>query len=127
MKNPIGLYDWLMDVNYRQRLSEAVKRARGDRSQRRFAKDLGVSYPAVRSWEEGESLPGLENLEAIAGTLGMTLEAFLAYLRDEAVEDVKPRIKVAEDLLSLVDHLPKSEVTRLAHLLVDRLSKDQSG
>ena len=69
MTCPIDWYESLMNAEYRQRLSDAVRRARGDRTMRRFAKDLGVSYPAVRSWEEGESLPGLENLEAIAGAL----------------------------------------------------------
>lgn len=122
--NPIDLYERLMDAEYRRRLSEAVKKARSDRSQRKFAKDLGVSYPAVRSWEEGESLPGLENLEAIAGSLGQTLEEFLVYLRDEEGEDSVPRVKVAEDLLPLAEHLSEAELKRLAKLLIDRIGKN---
>jgi transcriptional regulator with XRE-family HTH domain len=113
-----------MDPEYRQRLSEAVRKARGDRSQRKFAKDLRVSYPAVRSWEEGESLPGLENLEAIAGALGVSLEEFLAYLRNEELEAATPKPKIADDLLPLVNRLPLEEKRRLVHLLVDQLGRD---
>lgn len=113
-----------MDAEYRRRLSEEVKRARGTRSQRQFAKALGVSYPAVRSWEECESLPGLENLELIAESLGQSLEEFLAHLRGEQEPGREKEYRAAEDLLPLLRQLSKAEQARLIHLLVDLLAVD---
>ena len=116
-----------MNAEVRQRLSQAVRVIRGTRSQRRFAKDLGVSYATVRSWEACESLPGLESLEAIAGARSETLEEFLAYLRGEPVE--KPKPQVAEDLMPMVEQLSRGEVARLAQIIVGRLagSKENFG
>lgn len=124
MTSSVDLYELAMDPEYRQKLSEAVRRARGDRAQRKFAKDLGVSYPAVRSWEEGESLPGLENLELIADTLGYTLEEFLLYLRGEESDSDRRRPKVAEDLMPVVDQLSRTELVRLAQILVSKLGAE---
>lgn len=106
----------------RQRLSETVARLRGDRSMRQFAKDVGVSFPAARSWEEGESFPNLDNLEKIAKLDGKTLEEFLEYLRGD--EWIAPElINKAEDALNFLDHLPRSEKARLAQLLIGEVAK----
>jgi DNA-binding transcriptional regulator YiaG len=53
----------LVDITAEERLSSLVKKLRGDKSQRQFSKVLGVSYAAVRSWEECESMPGLNSLQ----------------------------------------------------------------
>ncbi len=109
-----------MDKNFRVRLVEAIKRARGDRSQRQFARDLGLSQAAVQSWEKGESIPGLESLEAIAGSLAMTLEGLLMHLKGDKTDD-KPLPTVAEDVLLVAKYLPDEEKARLIKLLVDKL------
>lgn len=114
--------DCLMDAEIRQRLSEVIKKARGSRSQRQFAKALGVSYGAVRSWEECESLPGLESMEAIAQTLGYSLEDFIAHIRGANNASKPPRPRRAEDALYLIEDLPQEEVQKLTKLLVDKLA-----
>ncbi|MDJ0578162.1 MAG: helix-turn-helix transcriptional regulator, partial [Xenococcaceae cyanobacterium MO_234.B1] len=57
---------FLMDNLAQERLSRLIKKLRGDRSQRSFAKSLGVSYASIRTWEEGESMPGIASLQKIA-------------------------------------------------------------
>ncbi len=111
-----------MDVEARQRLSEAVKKARGSRSQRKFAKDIGVSFAAVRSWEECESFPSQENLELIASIAGRSLEELLLYLKGEPYPE--PRFKSAEDLLPIVSELSDSEAARLVQIIVSRWRTD---
>ncbi len=99
---------------------EILKQARGNRSQRQFAVDLGLSQAAVQSWEKGESTPGLENLEAIANSLSMTLQGLLAHLRGDEAQN-PPKAKVAEDVLLIAEYLPNTEKSRLIKLLVDKL------
>ncbi len=127
MSTPNLLTEYLLFLSmdtYRSRLSETVARLRGDRSIRRFAKDLGVSFPAARSWEEEESFPNLKNLEKIAQLDGKTLEEFLEYLRGD--DWIAPNeITVAEDLLVFIDHLPKAEKVRLAQLLITEVAKPE--
>ena len=114
-------FGWLMDEDKRIRLSEVVKKARGDRTQRQFAKYLGVSFAAVRSWEEQESYPGLPNLEKIANASGMILEDLLAYLRGEVTaESASPKTRIAEDLLPYVDNLSPNERKKLIRLLIEK-------
>lgn len=111
-----------MDFETRQRLAESVRRARGEQSQRQFAKSLGVSFPAVRSWEEGESIPGLENMEAIAAALGMPLELFLAEVRGVDVAKSEPN---AEAALRFISSLPKAELIKLMHRLIELLGQSR--
>lgn len=108
-----------MDVEARRLLSEAIKQARGSRSQRKFAKDLGVSYATVRSWEECESFPSQKSLELIASALGYSLEEFLQYLRRQQSHS-QPRYQVAEDLLPMVNQLSDVEAARLVQMIVER-------
>jgi len=110
-----------MDNEARQRLSRVIQQLRGTRSQRRFARDLKVSYATIRSWEECESFPNQENLELIASAFGKSLEDFLVYLRGE--RPTEQRFRVAEDLLLWVDELPDSEATKLIQLIVDHRFK----
>ncbi|MGL4620524.1 MAG: helix-turn-helix domain-containing protein [Chroococcidiopsis sp.] len=110
-----------MDEDKRIRLSEVVKKARGKRTQRQFAKYLGVSFAAVRSWEEQESYPGLPNLEKIAASSGMSTDDLLAYLKGEITYgEASPKAKTAEDLLPFVDNLPASERKKLIRLLIEK-------
>jgi transcriptional regulator with XRE-family HTH domain len=119
--NFLQSYESCMDVEARQRLSKAIKQARGQRSQRKFAKDLGVSYATVRSWEECESFPSQENLELIARVRGESLEDFLLYLRGER-SSKETRFKVAEDVLPMVNKLSDREAARLVQLIMSRWS-----
>ena len=111
--------DLFMTDQVRARLSEILKTAMGDRTQRSFAKDLGVSHVALRSWIECEGFPVQGNLEKIAGALGMGLEEFLQELRGDHLADISP--KKAEDLLAMANNLSDAEAFRLATLLFERV------
>ncbi|MBP5978000.1 MAG: helix-turn-helix domain-containing protein [Brasilonema octagenarum HA4186-MV1] len=110
-----------MDGDARNNLAQAIRGARGERSQRRFAKDLGVSYVTIQLWERGEVIPDLGNLEAIATSRGQTLEQLLAEIRGQAPE-VTHKPKVAEDVIPTARQLSKKECVRLIKLLVDEVS-----
>jgi transcriptional regulator with XRE-family HTH domain len=112
-----------MDSHARNKLAEAIKKARGDRSQRKFAKDLGVSYVTIQLWERGEVIPDLANLEAIATSRGQTLEQLLAEIRGQATE-VTHKPKVAEDVIPTARQLSKKECVRLIKLLLDEVSAE---
>ncbi|NMF66305.1 transcriptional regulator [Brasilonema octagenarum UFV-OR1] len=111
----------IMDGDARNNLAQAIRGARGERSQRRFAKDLGVSYVTIQLWERGEVIPDLGNLEAIATSRGQTLEQLLAEIRGQAPE-VTHKPKVAEDVIPTARQLSKKECVRLIKLLVDEVS-----
>lgn len=99
------------------RLSNLIKRMRGKTPQRQFAKQIGVSFAAVRSWEEGESYPVLKNLALIAKASGMSLEELLTYLRgDVELSQAKPRVKIAEDLTLELKALPPRELARVIQI-----------
>jgi transcriptional regulator with XRE-family HTH domain len=92
----------------KQKLAEAIARARGELSQAAFAKRLGVSQSTVQSWETGKNSPSLENLEKIAEVTGQLPEEFLAYLygRDVGASlSIEDRIRSLsiEELASLLE------------------------
>lgn len=115
----LNFYVHRMDAEARKRLVVAIKKARGRRSQRQFATDLNVSYGAVQAWERGDSVPGVESLQAIAISLGQTLDELLAYAQGASPEELKHF--VAEDVLIRAEQLSQEEQGRLIKLLVDRL------
>ena len=76
-----NFFDALMEYESQQRLSRLIKQLRGDQSQRSFAKTLGVSYAAVRSWEEAETMPAIKSLQKIATYSRQSVESLLQYLK----------------------------------------------
>lgn len=69
------------------RLANLVKELRGDKSQRNFAKLLGVSYYAVQSWEKQAALPDEKNLQKLADLKGWTLLQLQVYLQGSEMHD----------------------------------------
>ena len=117
----------LVDTTAEERLSSLIKKLRRNKSQRQFAKLLGVSYAAVRSWEERESMPSVKNLTKIADYSNQTLEDLLAYIED-GYEDMSrvdrfQKSYVAEDVIPQIKNMSKSEQSRLAKLLIEELAK----
>ena len=49
-----------------------LRRAAG-LSQETLAERVGVSRQAIGKWENGAALPGLDNLQALAATLGVKI------------------------------------------------------
>jgi len=103
-----------MDRLQQDRLSGLLKELRGEVSQRQYAKRLGVSYSALRSWEDLESVPGLQKLEVIASFKGWTLEQLLDYLRGQELDDGV----TFDHLADLASRLPDSKRLKLAKLLL---------
>lgn len=112
-------FELMNDSEVRLKLSEILKQLQGERSARKFAKDLGVSHVTLMSWVNCEAFPKREKLEDIANYRGQTLDDLLTDLRGDRVADISP--KRAEDLLPLANNLSDSEVLRLAILLLERV------
>lgn len=77
-----------MSTTIAQRLYE-LRRAHGI-SQEDLARKLGVSRQAVSKWECGESVPGTDNLIALARLYGVELDALLGIGRDAAADSESP-------------------------------------
>lgn len=110
-----------MDEEARKRLKEILEQVRAGRSQRQFARDLGVSLGTVQNWLSGDSFPSSEKLEKVASVAGMSLEQLFVYLKGEdATRQGLP--KVAEDVLFHAKSLDKSQQVRLLKLLIDEIT-----
>ncbi len=104
-----------MNVTQQQKLIELLVQMRGDLSHRDFANTskIGVSYSTIRSWEKGDSLPTLTNLEFIAEYNGWSLFQLFDYLGiaisfDQLLamamsRDKSERLTMARKLLESVD------------------------
>lgn len=71
----------LVETTPKQRLADLVRELRGKKSQRSFAKLLGVSYYAVQSWEKQAVWPDDDNLQKLADLKGWKLWQLQAYLQ----------------------------------------------
>ena len=112
---------FLMDSFPQDRLSQLIIKLRGTRSQRNFAKTLNVSYATIRSWEEGESLPGLPSLQKLADYTDQTIEELLDYLKggeDKSKVNNSFEPVVAEDLLPQIKSLSAKEKSRLTEFML---------
>ena len=121
-----GLFNFylhsLMDSYAQERLSQLVIKLRGEKSQRRFAVILGVSYAAVRSWEQCESMPGISSLQKLADYTDQTIEELLDYLnggKDKSNIEHFAKAKVAEEVLQQVLNLSALERNRLMKMMLD--------
>lgn len=116
-------FEWLMNIDVQEKLASAVieLRSRRGESQRQFALVVGVSYAAIRSWENFESMPGTKNLERIAALRGESLEQFLAFLRGHG-EQTQPPNKTVEEIFKDTVSLSRSELARLIQMLVEKLA-----
>jgi transcriptional regulator with XRE-family HTH domain len=97
-----------MDANITNALSEFVKSLRDGYSQRAFAPKIGVSYTALRAWENAESFPNLDSLELLCKIKGWSLLYTLAYLGYDCSSDV---------LIKLIDFLSYQEKINFVYKL----------
>ncbi len=77
----------LVGAPSKQKLANLVKELRGERSQRTFAKLLGVSNQAIQYWEKERTWPDDDNLQKLADLKGWTLLQLQAYLGGEPQTD----------------------------------------
>ncbi|MBW4549455.1 MAG: helix-turn-helix domain-containing protein [Symplocastrum torsivum CPER-KK1] len=102
-----------------ERLARIVAELRGSKSQRQFAKELGVSQSSVRFWESHLAWPETENLEKLAALRGWSLSDLQAYLVDGELPEEEP----LEQVLRTVRSLPLEAVARVAAVAVETLAK----
>lgn len=89
----------------RDRIANIVKDLRGDMTLREMGKLLGVSATTVRAWEQGESVPMMDQLEAIAIKKGCSFP-YLYY----SIKGTKPTVKEVESLVLLLPELDRYKV-----------------
>jgi transcriptional regulator with XRE-family HTH domain len=102
-----------------ERLARIVVGLRGSKSQRQFARELGVSQSSVRFWESHLAWPETENLEKLALLKGWNLSQLQTYL----VEGELPEEEPLEQILKMVRSLPLEAVARVATVAVEILAE----
>ena len=110
--------DFVMDEASRQRLARVIRNARGDLSQRRFAKKLGVSYTAIQSWESASAVPKIDTFELIAEQLEMEDSELLDHVKGR-VESGNTLPQTAEELFPKTQLLSPKEQKKLIKLMID--------
>lgn len=95
-----------------------VKMARGDKSQRAFARELGVSATAVQHWERGDVVPETENLAKIGVRAGFTLEELLTYLDGEGHQSPRQ----LDQVLKQIQLMPLEQVAVVSKAIADRFA-----
>lgn len=101
-----------------ERLAKLVAELRGSKSQRQFAKELGVSQSSVRFWESNLAWPDTENLEKLAALRGWSLSNLQTYLIKGDLPDSEP----LEQILNTVRTLPLEAVAQVAAVAVETLA-----
>jgi transcriptional regulator with XRE-family HTH domain len=98
-----------------RRYAEAVKAARGQRSQREFAELLGVSQSTVHNWENAKNAPDLDGLEKIARIRGQ--------LPEELLTEIYGR-KSEASLQERVEAMTDKELAWLMMLMAQRMAQE---
>jgi transcriptional regulator with XRE-family HTH domain len=81
-------------------IGDMLRQARGERSKRAVALELGVQPSAYRAWEEGFSVPDGTRAEALAKFLGISKAEVLRLLRILGPEEEITRVQIAAATLS---------------------------
>ena len=122
----------LVDATPRQRLANLLRELRGERSQRSFAKLLGVSNQAVQNWEKERTWPDDDNLQRLAELKGWTPKQLQGYLEgqpraDEAVNyteigETHERSPYVQQLLAEVRMLPFKAAAEVAKVALETMA-----
>lgn len=105
----------LMDDQAKARLAEIVKNLRGSLTQKEFAKQLGVTYGAIQSWENAEVSPSSANLVKIADYAGINLQELMAKIQGLENSDV------SSNLVGQLKTMSVKDLTHLYRAVSDRL------
>ena len=99
-----------------ERVSNIVKLARGDMSQRAFGIELGVSATAVQHWENGVSIPETKHLSSIATRAGYTLQQVIDFIEGGDLPE-------ADVIVMMTRQIKKLSLKQIA--LIDRAVSDR--
>jgi transcriptional regulator with XRE-family HTH domain len=100
-----------------ERVSNLVKLARGEMSQRAFGMSLGVSSTAVQHWENGISIPEAKHLSSIAAKAGYTLQQAQDYLESGDLPDSD----IVAQMTKQINKLSFKQVVLIDRAVSDRL------
>jgi len=105
------------------KLAEIIKRARGRRSYREFESVTSVSHATLRRIELCEvKSPDYTTLSKLAPFTPYKLEELQAIALGKSHQAEIREYLVAEDVLPMVNELPKAEAGRLAQMIISRLA-----
>jgi transcriptional regulator with XRE-family HTH domain len=107
-----------MNLDKKERLSEIVKKARGNMSKSAFGRALGVSHTAITGWEEGINEPSTENLKKIAAKMGCTLADLEKLIND----DLELQPSEVDQMAVKIRHMEDKEFAVIVRAVGDRLN-----
>ena len=109
-----------MNKNFRDRFAKSVRQLRGERSQGEFARALGCSQPTITGWENGQSIPNLDNLDRLAELSNQLPEEFLANLYGRQISTA-----AFPKLTDAIANMTCTEVSAVTMAIANRLAKGE--
>lgn len=104
-------------------LARMVKAARGHKSLRRFAQEAGLSQSTIQRIEEAVvDSPSDITFQGLARAMRRSPEELRAIAQGIPQSSVR-EVRIAEDLIPLVNQLPATEKARLAQYVVASLAQ----
>lgn len=89
------------DDETKRALGAAIRQARGSRSQKWLAAQLGVDQTSVSQWERGENAPAMSRLSEIEAVLDLEAGSLQRIVWGEAWESLRQRV---EETAQHVEH-----------------------
>ena len=98
-----------------------IARENAGLSQKSAAISIGVKAPSMSAWENGTSKPTIENLIAMSGLYGVSID-FLLGLEQDGLPDTKKEPTVSDDelragIMSRIQALPDPALIRVGDFL----------
>ncbi len=102
-----------MEKINRDKIAEFILKLRKTNglSQEQMAKIMHVSEKTVRNWEQGKTMPGMEDIVTLVNEFSVPLESVFKGEYDRETEVRKKLDKIDNDILSIDDRITKSEET----------------
>jgi transcriptional regulator with XRE-family HTH domain len=110
-----------------ERLSSAVKAAKGNLSLRQFSEAIGVSTTTIRGWIKQETLPSFESLAKIAAWRDELPEEFVSFLYGRKISGTSmpaPTISLTA-LHDRIQNATLAELAEVSKAIAERLEKEK--
>ncbi len=106
------------------KLGEIVRTARGNKSVRKFGREVGISHATITRLENGEvKEPEVTTLQKLATHVGYTKEELIAICESSPRKPEIRMHRLAEDVLPAIKQLPDTEAAKVAQAIIARLVK----
>lgn len=107
----------------KRRLADLIKDLRGNETQRRFARSIGVSYTSIQDWEKQIRLPGKKNLQRIAQLQGWTYDQLVLFLFASDAQNTSVTSDPFELIMTSVQKLTLLQKQQLRDYLTTQISE----